>query len=131
MTKYLKFAMLSFVTTFAVLLSSCGDDDEPAQQAPTLVGTWQCDDDAYGDPWDEPLIFVFDSDGSGYQWFSDEPFSYRWEFTYTNTSSRIKIRIPKAESKDLRYELSADNMSLILYGWDNNDMSELWFKRVK
>lgn len=95
-----------------------------------IIGKWQCDLDAYGDPWDEPLIFQFYSDGTGYQWFTEEPFSDRWEFSYLISVSKLKIKTQYG-TYDLRYDLSSNNNTLILYGWDDNDMEELWFKRVK
>ncbi len=91
-----------------------------------IVGKWICYEDAYGDPWDEPLVYQFDSDGSGYKWFQDEPFSDRWEFTYTITDSKIRIKT-KYDTYNLRYEISSNGKTMVLYGWDDNDMEELHF----
>lgn len=91
-----------------------------------IVGKWVCYDDAYGDPWFEPLVYQFDSDGTGYEWFQEEPFSDRSEFTYTITESKIRIRWNYA-TDNIRYEISSNGKSLVLYGLDDNDMSELHF----
>ena len=126
---------MTVILFMTIIFTSCGDkdktnDNEPSQDQYRLVGKWECTLDAYGDPWDEPLIMMFDSDGTGYQWFSDEPFSDRWEFNYIATSSKIKIRTSYG-TYDLRYEISSNNKTLIIYGWDNDDMEELWFTRIK
>lgn len=121
-------AMMSFFT-----LTSCGnDDDEPLNSDPSklIVGKWICYNDAYGDPWDEPLIYQFDSDGSGYQWFQEEPFSDRWEFSYTITESRLRVKT-KYDTYNLRYEFSLNGKNLVIYGWDDNDMEELHFVKSK
>lgn len=128
-------AMTTFFMVFiAILFTACSDKDKTdynglSQSQDRLVGKWECTLDAYGDPWDESLIMMFDSDGTGYQWFSDEPFSNRWEFNYIATSSKIKIKTSYG-NYDLRYEISSNNNTLILYGWDNDDMDELWFTRI-
>ena len=121
--------MFIIILMSCVTLTSCGDDDkdEPKQDPQEMiVGKWICYDDAYGDPWDEPLVYQFDSDGSGYQWFQDEPFSDRWEFTYTITDSKIRIKT-KYDTYNLRYEISSNGKTMVLYGWDDDDMEELHF----
>lgn len=117
-----------------LIISSCGDKnsevEEPANKPQELlIGKWECKLDAYGDPWDEPLIMMFDLEGTGYQWFSDELFSDRWEFNYVATSSKLKIQT-RYGTYELRYEVSSNGKTLILYGWDDNDMEELWFTRL-
>lgn len=121
-----------FMCLLVVAFSSCGNDDkdEPNENHPSVVGKWECIYDSYGDFWDEPLIYVFDEEGTGYQWFSDEPFSYRLEFTYSITSSKLKIKTKYDDVYNLRYELSSDGRNLTLYGWDDDDMSILKFSRV-
>ncbi len=128
MTKVLKYLLLLLLP---LSIASCGDDDkdEPKNEEQTIVGKWQSQYDAYGDLWDEPLICLFDEDGTGYQWFSDEPFSDRYEFTYTTTSSKLIVRT-KGDSYEMRYELSSNGKALVIYGWDDNDMSELHFTRM-
>lgn len=123
-----------FMVTIAILFTACSDKDKTddnglSQSQVRLVGKWECTMDSYGDPWDEPLIMMFDSDGTGYQWFSDEPFSNRWKFNYVATSSKIKIET-QYETYELEYEISSNNKTLILYNWDGDDMEELWFTRV-
>jgi len=119
-----------FVTILAcVAFSSCSDDDkdEPNQDPQELiVGKWVCNYDAYGDWWDEPLVYQFDSDGSGYEWFQDEPFSDRMEFMYSITESKIRIKT-KYDTYNIRYEISSNGKSLVLYGLDDDDMNELHF----
>lgn len=132
MTKVLKYLFLILLLLSVI---SCGDDDkdEPKDETnygqKTIVGKWQCKYDAYGDLWFEPLIFLFDEDGTGYEWFSDEPFSEREEFTYTYTSSRLVVRTGWT-NYDLRYEISSNGKSLVIYGWDDDNMSELHFTRM-
>ncbi len=133
----LKHFFLLMVTALSCfIMTSCGDDkeDEPPSSDPSemIIGKWICYNDAYGAPWEEPLVYQFDSDGSGYGWFQDEPFSNRWEFTYIVTPS--KIRFSEYDKYDdswyrynLRYELSTNGKSLVLYGYDDNDMEELHF----
>lgn len=113
----------------SVAFSSCGDDDDDnLKQDPQkmIVGRWICYDDAYGDPWDEPLEYVFNSDGTGYGWFQEEPFSYRWEFTYTIMESKIRFK-EEDDTYNLRYTISSNGKTLVLYGFDDNDMEELHF----
>lgn len=128
------FTSMMLAMLMCVVLVACGDkskskDEDLIQPQKNLVGKWECKMDAYGDPWDEPLIMMFDADGTGYQWFSDEPFSERWTFNYVATSSKIKIRTQYG-TVDLEYEISSNGKTLILYEWDDNDMEELWFTRV-
>jgi len=127
--RWLMTAVIVLLSCFA--FTSCGDDDnkdEPKQDSQEMiVGKWICYNNAYGDPWDEPLVYQFDSDGSGYQWFQDEPFSDRWEFTYSLTESKLCIKTEYGTTYNLRYEISYNGKSLVLYGWDDNDMEELHF----
>lgn len=89
--QHLKAIIIAMLITFVFV--ACGDKDRPNDdETNMLVGKWECTLDSYGDPWDEPLIILFDSDGTGYQWFSEEPFSERWEFNYVATSSKLKIK---------------------------------------
>lgn len=112
-------------------LTACSDDeDEPKASEPSIVGEWECLYDSYGESWDEPLVYVFDEDGTGYQWFTSEPYSNILEYTYVVMSSKIRIKTYYGVH-NLRYEISADGKHLILYGWDDNDMEELYFTRVK
>lgn len=122
--KWLMIAIIALLSSVA--FSSCGDKEDDFEEM--IVGRWVCYDDAYGDPWDEPLIYQFDRDGSGYQWFQDEPFAYRWEFTYTITESHIRIKVKKyGDNYNLRYNFSSNGKALVLYGWDDDDMEELHF----
>lgn len=128
MEKALKYLFLILLSLSVV---SCGDDDKdmPIIEEQTIVGKWECQRDAYGNLWDKPLIYLFDEDGTGYQWFSEEPFSDRWEFTYTKTTYKLIIRTNWG-NYNLRYELSANGNNLVIYDWDDDDMSELHFKRI-
>lgn len=126
--KELAYALLFIMVASCVALTSCNDDDNDELESMSIVGKWICYTDAYGDPWDEPLVYQFDSDGTGYEWFMDEPFSNREEFTYTVTETRLRIKT-KYDSYILRYELSNKGKSLILYGWDDDDMEELHLVR--
>lgn len=128
------FTAMILTMLMGVVFIACDDkgkskDEDLIQSQDYLVGKWQCTLDAYGEPWDEPLIMLFDADGTGYQWFSDEPFSDRWEFNYVATSSKVKI-ITQYGAYDLRYEISSNGKTLILYGWEDKDMEELWFTRM-
>lgn len=128
-----KLIMMLMLLSFS--FTSCGDKDsedvDVAKPQELLIGKWECRLDAYGDPWDEPVIMFFDSDGTGYQWFSDEPFANRWEFNYFATSSNLKIKTKyEDETYELRYKISSNGQSLIIYGFDDNDMEELWFTKV-
>lgn len=143
MSKFLKF-FVCFVC-LSVLIS-CRHHDNKEDQEPdfpakaSIVGEWKCIFDAYGDRWDEPLIFCFDKDGTGYEWFSDEPFSWRWNFLYTIQGSSL-LRIEYYDDYDgeinifrtdiTRFELSSDGNSLVIYGIDDDDMSELHFSRTR
>lgn len=133
-----KYLILVLFPIFSICLSSCGDDnkDEPdPDPSELIIGKWVCYNDAYGYPWDEPLVYLFDADGTGYGWFQEEPFSYRWEFTYSVTQSKIHFAeyddyYDEWDRYDLRYEISANGKSLVLYGYDDNDMSELHFIKM-
>lgn len=130
MTKFLKYFLL---IVLPLSFTSCGDDDkdEPKDEQNSIVGKWKCTEDAFGNLWDEPLIYLFDEDGTGYEWFSDEPYSYRNEFIYTATASKLRINyIEDSEVANLRYELSKNGNKLKIYGIDDNDMSELEFSRI-
>lgn len=130
MTKFLKYFLL---IVLPLSFTSCGDDDkdEPKDEQNNIVGKWKCVEDAYGDLWEEPLIYYFDEDGTGYEWFTDEDYSDRIEFSYTATSSKIRINYYEdLEVSNLRYELSNNGNKLIIYGLDENDMSELKFSRI-
>lgn len=120
--------ILFIMVASCVALTSCSDDEKNESESMSIVGKWISYTDAYGDPWDEPLVYQFDSDGTGYEWFMDEPFSDREEFTYTVTETRLRIKT-KYDSYILRYELSNKGKSLILYGWDDDDMEELHLAR--
>ncbi len=122
-TKFLKYFMLVFM--FAAV-SSCGDNDKDEPTQATILGKWVCYDDAYGEPWDEPLIMAFDEDLSGYQWFSDEPFSDRWEFSYNISGSKLRVKT-QGQIYNLRFELSTNGKNLAIFGWDDDDMEELYF----
>lgn len=132
--KYLsKLIMMTMLSVF--IFTSCGDKKSDVEETintsqELLIGKWECKLDAYGEPWDAPVIMLFDADGTGYQWFSDEPFSDRWEFNFVATSSRLKIKTQYG-IYELRYEISSNGKTLILYGWDDNDMEELWFTRIE
>lgn len=130
MKKLAKCCLMVFaLVTLCVGFQGCSDDDSDND---AIVGKWQCDYDAYGDEWDEPLILFFDDDGTGYEWFSDEPFSYRSEFTYVvKSSSKIRIMLDDDETYDLKYKISNNGNTLYLYNWDDDDMEELQFKRIK
>lgn len=104
-------------------------EDLLLQPQELLIGKWECTLDAYGNLWDEPLIMFFDSEGTGYYWFSEESFSKRYEFRYVATTSKLRIK-EKDESYDLRFEISSNGNTLILYGFDDDDMEELWFTRL-
>ena len=120
-----------FLIVLAVICSvgfvACGDDDEP--ETNKLVGKWECLYDAYGDPWDEPLYFVFNDDGTGSEWFFDDP-SDRLEFTYVVTSSAINVKTEYGDVYKVEYKFSSKGNKLTLYGWDDDDMYELIFERV-
>lgn len=141
MRKKINFHLICSIM-LAVLMSiafiACDNDksngDEISQPQDYLVGQWQCKLDAYGDPWDEPLIMQFDADGSGYYWFSDEPFSERYEFDYVATSSKIKMWEEEDGYQyhyDLRYEMSSNGKNLTIYDFDDDDMEVLKFVRIK
>lgn len=133
--KYILFVI--FTITFGLVAISCGhdeDEDDIYQKENSttnnlyqqFVGKWICYNDAYGDPWDEPLEFQFYDDGTGYQWFQEEPFSQRWDFTYTVTSTKLVIKT-KFGVYNLVYEISTKRQTLVLYGWDDDDMEVLTF----
>ena len=127
--KFLKYFLFMILPLVA---AACSDDKDEPQVATGLIGEWECMVDAYGDFWDEPLIFVFNEDGTGYEWFSDEPYSYRTRFTYTTTSSELRIKFDSESYFDeLRYKLSSNGKSLTIYGLDDDDMSELHFTRTE
>lgn len=136
MTKVLKYLFLILLPLSVVSCSKDGNDepknDDPKNEEQTIVGEWQCKYDAYGELFDEPLIYLFDEDGTGYEWFSDEPFSDRVEFTYSYTSSKLEIMYDDGIGyHDLGYKLSSNGNILIIYGRDDDDLSELNFTRVK
>lgn len=138
MVKLIKWMMVLFIPLISLTLTSCEDDDkdEPIINDPQkhIVGKWICDEDAFGDPWEEPLVFVFDANGTGYGWFQEEPYSNRWVFTYTISETKIKFKEydeynDEWDTYSLRYELSNNGKSLVIYGYDDNDMSILRFKK--
>lgn len=131
MTRLLKYMLFMFL---ALSASSCGDDkdDDLTQHEVSIVGEWSCVSDAYGVPWGDPLFFQFREDGTGYEWFSEEPYSNRCDFTYqTYGESKLKIVTDQMKILDLYYRISPDGDHLVIYDWDDNDMSVLEFVRVR
>ncbi|MDE7409700.1 MAG: hypothetical protein K2N09_06730 [Muribaculaceae bacterium] len=128
--KFSAFRTITIAMLMTFFFVACNDEDEPKEEKLGIVGKWECKLDAYGDPWDEPLIMFFDSDGTGYQWFPSEgPFSDRMEFSYVVTSSKLKVK-DQYGTYELKYEISSNGKTLIIYGLDDNDMEELWFTRL-
>lgn len=115
-----------FLSCMTLLSCSNDNDEEALNPQEKIIGKWICYEDAYGEPWDEPLVYQFDSGGTGYEWFQDEPFSHRMEFTYTITESKIRIKADDSVY-NIRYEISSNGKSLVLYGLDDNDMEVLHF----
>lgn len=89
-----------------------------------IAGKWESTFDAYGNKWDAPLIMTFNPDGTGYQWFSDEDFADRWNYSYEIEGDHLTIDLGE-RVKDLKYELEGNRLTI--YGWDDNDMSKLVF----
>lgn len=133
--RWLKIAIIAILSSCA--FTSCGDDDkdEPKSSDPSelIVGKWVCYNDAYGESWgDEPFVLQFNSDGSGYGLLQEDTYVDHWKFTYIVTSSKILVNEYDEYNDswfryDLRYEMSTNGKSLVLYGFDDDDMSELHF----
>lgn len=125
--KWLSIALMLLVSSFALTSCGSGDDDDPTPNPQEMiVGKWISYYDAYGDPWIEPLEYQFYADGTGYGWFQEEPFSYRWEFTYAISQTKIRFN-EDGEIYHLPYEMSADGKSLVLYDMDEDDLQEIHF----
>ena len=131
--------------TMSMSFSSCflfggdddDDDDKQDSTADALVGTWVCDFDE-----DTDYIFCFKSDGTGYDYFTedgldeDDYFSYKvrgktitlyyeehgWDYRYNE---------PETEYYNItiEYDLRQNGKSLTLYGLDDNDMAVLHFTK--
>lgn len=62
-------------------------------------------------------------------------FSNRYEFTYSITETKIRIVKEDEDNNDgyyitnLVYMISNNGKSLLLNGWDDNDMEELYFTK--
>lgn len=130
--------MLVLIALLSINLTACNDEPETKTKAATIVGNWRCMYDAYGDLWDAPLYYVFNEDGTGYEWFSEEPYSDRLKFKYKASSFVLNLTYwsdyyREWEDYDdyVTYELSKDGNSLTLYGMDDNDMSVLHCVRIK
>ncbi len=68
MSRQIKVLLLLLMVAF-LSASKCGPcpDIIDEETEKTIIGKWQCNLDAYGEPWDNPLIFQFYPDGTGYQ----------------------------------------------------------------
>lgn len=93
-----------------------------------IEGKWECVFNAYGERWDRPLIMEFNSDGTGYQWFSDEDFSNRWNYYYYIDGKYVTFDLGR-QMKDCKWERKDDRLTI--YGWDDDDMSRLVFHLMK
>lgn len=123
--------LLLLCVIIAPAFVSCGSHDEPSSDPSPqemIVGKWICYEDAYGDPWDEPFVIQFDSDGTGYLWDQTFPFSEREEFSYIIMESKLRIKF-EDEVIIVRYSLSSNGKKLTLYGFDDDDMEELYFTK--
>lgn len=130
-----KIVFYLLICVFSVALVGCETHDEeptpepnpitkPTTSQQKIVGRWLCYKDAYGEPWEKPLLYCFDSDGTGFEWFQDEPYSDRWIFSYYITESELCL-FDEWDAHRLSYTFSDDGNTLTIYGMDDNDMRVL------
>ncbi len=126
---------------FLGLLASCSSSDDKDEdllpppsisddkedQAPTIVGKWICFNDAHGNHMFDPIILLFSEDGTGYIWFTEYMSSDRDEFDYVLNGSKLTLRYVDGDIATIRYELSSNGETLIIYGLDDDDLAVLSF----
>jgi len=129
------FVLVMTVLFISPIMTSCHDDpDDDDDKLDTndskqnIVGTWICYDDAYGYPWDEPFIISFKSDGSGWRGFSGTEYDL---FNYSKTGSQVTIKTIEDDRWDLDYKITKNGTSMVLQGFDDDDMETLKFTKIE
>ncbi|WP_456094384.1 lipocalin family protein [Paraprevotella xylaniphila] len=107
MKKTLKFLSWMFILLLTVSVSSCKDDDEPANG---LVGSWN---DEGGDDETEVTTFVFNNDNSGKMVSRDIENGRTTEKSFTYTFENAELMIIYGDKRYERYKvvLSGNTMS--------------------
>lgn len=123
-----------FLALMSVVFVACGDDDNEPQKELTpqkaIVGEWHCSHNAYGVPFDDPAVMVFDAKGYGYEVMDGIRFSFGYTITDTKLFLRENYEDEYYES-ELEYQLLDGGKTLMLYGMDDNDLSVLRYTKVK
>ena len=114
--------------------SSCchhdDDQEEIEKETPTLIGVWVCD----FEPGVE-FIICFKDDHTGYYYFTGlDDKDERDDFSYKVREDKITLYYYDSDedyywNETIEYDLSSNGKSLTLYGFDDNDMAVLHFKK--
>lgn len=119
--------MLLLLPLFSCSSNSNSDDEsEENGSKKTIVGKWKCYENAYGYKWEQPMIFVFEKNKTGYHSETEDGRNRKYDFDYRIEGDYVIIN-----KKEVQYELSKNGKELTLYGLDNDDMAELHLQRVK
>ncbi len=128
------FVLIMTVLIISPIMTSCKDDNDDDDKFDNndskqdIVGTWICYDDAYGYPWDEPFLICFKSDGSGWSGFDCTEYV---PFNYSKTGSQVTIKTIDDDRWTLDYKISKNGTSMVLQGYDDDDMETLKLTKIE